>query len=115
MKYSKTYNKQSFLEKYFSRRTIPYWGVLIFDSVIVLFSLFLAHVINNGLIPTLSDPPHLVNTLAIYLICYLIFFKIFRTYSAVVRYSSSIDLLKVVIAVFSGSVLVQKFVPVIFL
>lgn len=105
MKYSKTYNKQSFLEKYFSRRTIPYWGVLIFDSVIVLFSLFMAHLINCGLIAAISDSTHLVNTLVIYLICYLIFFKIFRTYSAVVRYSSSIDLLKVVIAVFSGSVL----------
>lgn len=107
MKYSKTYNKQSFLEKYFSRRAIPYWGVLIFDSVIVIFSLFLAHVINNGLITTLSDPSHLVNTLGIYLICYLIFFKIFRTYSAVVRYSSSIDLMKVVVAVCLGSVLAQ--------
>ncbi len=60
------------MEKYFSRRTIPYWGVLIFDSVIVLLSLFMAHVINSGLIATLSDPSHLVNTLVIYLICYLI-------------------------------------------
>ena len=105
MKQTQTYSKQSFLAKYFSRNAIPYWGVLIFDSVIVLFSLFMAHVINSGLIATLSNPPHLVNTLVIYLICYLIFFKIFRTYSAVVRYSSYIDLLKVVTAVFSGSVL----------
>ena len=95
------------MEKYFSRRTIPYWGVLIFDSVIVLLSLFMAHVINCGLIATLSDSSHIVNTLVVYLICYLIFFKIFRTYSAVVRYSSSIDLLKVVIAVVLGSILAQ--------
>ena len=95
------------MEKYFSRRTIPYWGVLIFDSVIVLLSLFVAHIINSGLIATLSNPSHLVNTLVIYLICYLIFFKIFRTYSAVVRYSSSIDLLKVVISVVLGSILAQ--------
>ena len=107
MKYSKTYSKQSFLEKYFSRRTIPYWGVLAFDSVIVLFSLFVAHVINSGLITTLSNPSHLVYTLLLYLICYLIFFKIFRTYSAVVRYSSSIDLLKVVFAICLGSILAQ--------
>ena len=37
-----------FFDWYFGRRALPYWGVLIMDCSIVLFSLFLAHIMNNG-------------------------------------------------------------------
>lgn len=46
----------------------------------------------------------LFRTLTIFLIPQLIFFKIFHTYSAVVRYSSFVDLLLIVYAVFCASV-----------
>lgn len=101
------------LSWYFSRKAMPYWCVLLADSCIIVFSLFAAHAVNYGLIKTAESFWHLLFALVVYLACYLLSFRVFKTYKGVVRYTSFVDLLYVSLAVFSGSVLVE-FVRIVF-
>ena len=79
---------------YFSRRALPYWCVLLCDSLIVFFSLLVAHVLNVGFANVASNWPQLLISICVYLIFFIFAFRCFRTYSGVVRYSSFIDLFR---------------------
>ena len=98
---------------YFSRKAMPYWCVLLADCTIVVVSMLVAHVINYGFLTTATNFGHLFIAMVIYLICYLVAFRIFKTYTGVVRYSSFIDLFNLVLAVVTGSALVE-FLRVVF-
>lgn len=97
----------NYIRRHFSKKVLPYWCVLIADSFIVVVSLILAHVFNTGWFNEGNQFIHLLWSLAIYLVCYLIFFKVFHTYSGIIRYSSFIDLWRVLCAVVCGSATVQ--------
>ena len=96
-----------FLLNYFSRKTLPYWCVLAVDCVIVIVSLILAHMFNDGVAHAFAVFWPYLFSLVVYLVFYLVGFRIFKTYSGIIRYSSFTDLWKVGCAVFLGSVLVQ--------
>lgn len=86
---------------------MPYWCVIAADCLIVVFSLFAAHTINRGLDATVRHFGSLLFASVIYLICYLIAFRVFKTYHSVIRYSSFVDLRRVAFAVILGSALVE--------
>ncbi len=90
---------------YFSQKALPYWCVLGMDCVIVLLSNLLVFVVNTGIIPR-QQYGHLLLTLFVYLLCYIIGFRQFHTYSGVIRYSSFIDLQRVGFATLMGVVLI---------
>ena len=94
---------------YFSRRALPYWGILFIDALIVFLSSFFVHVLNTGAMNTLDNLGPLVGTYAVYGLFYLIGFRMFRTYSGVIRYSSFVDLQRVALATLSGTVLILLF------
>ena len=94
---------------YFSRRALPYWGILFIDTLIVFLSSFFVHVLNTGAMNTLDNLGPLVGTYAVYGLFYLIGFRMFRTYSGVIRYSSFVDLQRVALATLSGTVLILLF------
>ena len=50
-----------------------------------------------------------METLCLYLLCYLVGFRVMRTYSGVIRYSSFVDLCRIGIAMFIGVVLIASF------
>ena len=87
------------LKWYFSRRTLPYWSILLLDSAFVLFSGLLAYTIHHGADQTSDVLVPLVWTLGAFLICFVVAFKIFHTYDGVIRFSSFSDLLRVTYAV----------------
>lgn len=84
---------------YFSKRALPYWTILVLDCCFVLFSAILAYSVNHGANNALSNFSVMVYTLGIILLCFLVGFKIFHTYSGVIRYSSFNDLVRVSLAV----------------
>ena len=97
----------NFLTRHFSKRALPYWCVLAVDCVIVIVSLILAHMFNDGVAHAFAVFWPYLFSLVVYLVFYLVGFRIFKTYSGIIRYSSFTDLWKVGCAVFLGSVLVQ--------
>lgn len=99
----------NFLQKltnwYFSKRALPYWGVLTLDCLIVLISAYIGNYLELG---GLEFAQHFWQITFGNLICVLLFivgFRLFHTYTGIIRYSSLIDLQRVGMASLVGSVL----------
>ena len=81
---------------YFKRNSLPYWLVLLLDCAIIYFSLFFVYWLGyRGHYTQLAfyrlSYLYLCFILPICLLC----FKIFHTYSGIIRYSSFVDLMRV--------------------
>ena len=86
------------LNWYFSKRSLPYWCVMLFDAFIVLLSgliVFLMFVRARDYDFLWEESWH---TIVLFTALSLIGFKLFHTYSGVLRYASFIDLKKVAYA-----------------
>ena len=94
---------------YFSKKTLPYWGIILLDCLSLLFSGLVVYALNNGLVPTASVFWHLSLTLVVCLVPYLVGFRLFHTYSGIIRYSSFVDLQRVGFATLFGVACVVAF------
>ena len=92
---------------YFSKGALPYWCLLILDSLIILGSDILVYALNNGMLYTLQNIRPLITAFSLYLLCYIVGFRIFHTYSGIIRYSSFIDLQRVGLSMLIGLVLIM--------
>ena len=83
------------LNWYFSKKSLPYWCVLIADCAIVGFvGVFVYWMFTRGaLIEFYWDKAF--RSIVLFVLLSVVGFKLFRTYSSVIRYSSFVDLLKV--------------------
>lgn len=91
---------------YFSRKALPYWSIFIVDFLIVLLSGILSYVLKYGAVNTLSIFYHLLGTICAYSLFYVICFRLFHTYSGVMRYSSFVDLRKLGLTVITSTILI---------
>ena len=83
---------------YFSKRTLPYWCILLLDSIFVFISGFISYwFFHRGAGVNANFGP-LVHTLLLYIAVSFIGFVALHTYSGIIRYSSFVDLQKVAIA-----------------
>lgn len=86
------------VDSYFSKRTFPYWCVLLLDCAILFLSgVFVYWCFNRGTALQLNFWP-LTNLMLLCVGVHFIFFATFRTYSGIIRYSSFSDLLRVAYA-----------------
>ena len=93
------------LNWYFKRAALPYWCMLILDTLIVFFSgIFVYYLFHRGY-QTLVDFVPLTRTLLVYLVLTVLCFRLFRTYSGILRFSSFVDLQKVAYATVTSLVL----------
>ena len=89
--------KQS-IEWYFNRKTASHWTILLIDSIVVVVTGVITRLLLDSSKETIVDLPHILLTWIAFLFAYLIGFRIMRTYSGIIRYSSFVDLSKVAIA-----------------
>lgn len=90
---------------YFSKGSLPYWGVLTLDSLIVLFSGYIGNYLELG---GMDFAQHFWQITWGNLICVVLFFigfRLFHTYTGIIRYSSLIDLQRVGMASLVGTIL----------
>ena len=86
------------LNWYFSKNALPYWLVFIMDCLICYLSgLFVFWLYYNGAV-TLGNIVILSKTIFVYMVFNIIGFRVFHTYSGVLRYSSFVDLQRVGLA-----------------
>lgn len=98
---------------YFSKSALPYWAILLIDCLILAFSALFAYTLNHGLLNTVGKTGTLACTLGLYLVVFILCFRLFRTYMGIIRFSSFVDLQKLGIALLTGMVvtmLIQYFV-----
>ncbi len=77
---------------YFTKKTLPYWCILLLDCIIVVFSGYVGHYLNLGGSGFASQFWQMTRGLLAGTLLFVILFRIFHTYSGIVRYSSFIDL-----------------------
>ena len=83
---------------YFSKKVLPYWAILLVDSMVVFLSCMFTYWVANKSQTTFDHHLELLAASAFYAVLSWIGARVFRTYSGVLRYSSFVDLQKVVLA-----------------
>lgn len=102
---------------YFSRKTLPHWGVLMLDCFIVLSASFVGKYYELDDIGFTHSFRSIVIGALLTTLLYAISFISFRTYRGIIRYSSFIDLQRIVFATLVGAVLtgllsfVDEYIP----
>ena len=86
---------------------MPYWIVFLFDCLVIILSNLVVYTLIHGGFATSLAFRQLLPTLLIYLIPYIIGFRLFHTYSGIVRYSSFADLYRIAAANLFGIVVVE--------
>jgi FlaA1/EpsC-like NDP-sugar epimerase len=84
------------LNWYFTKNSLPYWSIFLIDCSFILFSGFLTYWIFNNAESLLANLLQVVNTLFCFVLLSIPGFRLFHTYSGFMRYSSFIDLMRVV-------------------
>ncbi|MDE6772145.1 MAG: polysaccharide biosynthesis protein, partial [Muribaculaceae bacterium] len=100
---------KSLAKWYFSKAALPYWGILLLDCIIVMLAGFSIYMAMHGVNETMTVFSSLSCTLCVFLICYVISFRVFHTYDGVIRYSSFRDLMRVSEAVLVALALIFIF------
>lgn len=95
------------IDWYFTKAAVPFWYVLISDCFIVFCSGVLAYAFNHTGTVALENLSVLLYTLAIYLPAYLIGFRLFHTYSGIIRDSTAGDLIRIGFSLSIGIALVM--------
>ena len=83
---------------YFTQRALPYWCILVLDCTIVGFAGYLGHYLHFGGDVFASNFWPITWGLLVGEFFYLISFRLFHTYSGIIRYSSFVDLQRVAVA-----------------
>jgi FlaA1/EpsC-like NDP-sugar epimerase len=83
---------------YFKKSSLPYWCILLMDILICYISGLFVFWLYYRVAVTLGNIAILSKTIVTYMIFNLIGFKIFHTYSGIIRYSSFVDLQRVAYA-----------------
>ena len=92
---------------YLSANALPYWVILAIDIFICYFSgLFVFWLYSHGALAW-SYIALFSKTILIYMIFNLIGFRIFHTYSGIIRYSSFVDLQRVGLAMLSSLIVAE--------
>ena len=99
---------------YLSANALPYWVILAIDILICYFSgIFVFWLYYHGAV-AFGNIALLSKTIFVYMIFNLIGFRIFHTYSGIIRYSSFVDLQRVVLAMLSSLIVAEAMHYVIY-
>ncbi len=85
-------------EWYFTKNALPYWVVLAIDIFICYLSGILVFWFYYHGAVELSNLSILTRTIFVYMVFVLVGFRVFKTYSGIIRYSSFVDLQRVGLA-----------------
>ena len=83
------------IDWYFTRAAIPFWYILFIDCLIILSMGILAYAFNHTGTVALGNLSILFYTLVLYMPAYLMGFRLFHTYSGIIRESTAGDLIRV--------------------
>ena len=94
---------------YFSRSALSFWVILLIDNIIVFGTFLFMYLFFDIHERTATNIGHLTLNILVFLIFYNLAFRVFRTYSGILRYSSFIDLQRVGYAMALGTVISYAF------
>lgn len=90
--------KQNFFHRYLSAKVLPIWTILLIDVFIIVVSSLLAYALRYDFRSIFIDPTVIDKTILWTVVVNLIFFRVFRTYSNVLRFSSFVDIMRIFVS-----------------
>ena len=84
-----------FINWYFGRSALRYWCIMIFDLMVCFLSGVFIVWLRHPASDVLAAWPQLMHTLGLFAVLNFISFRVFHTYSGILRYSQFIDLMRV--------------------
>ncbi len=90
--------KSKFLKRYLSARVLPFWMILFMDIAIVAVSVFLAYFLTLRLPTLLGLLPQIGKNVGVIILINLLFFRVFKTYSNILRFSSFVDVFRIILS-----------------
>lgn len=90
---------------YFTKKALPYWCILTFDCVLVMFSGYVGYYLKLGGDGFAQYFWQMTRALLVGLLPFIVVFRLLHTYSGIIRYSSFVDIQRVALASLSGTVL----------
>lgn len=84
-----------FINWYFGRSALPYWCIMIFDLMVCFLSGVFIVWLRHPASDMLAAWPQLMHTFGLFAVLNFISFRVFHTYSGILRYSQFIDLMRV--------------------
>lgn len=91
---------KKFVRRYLSVNVLPIWMILAMDVVMIGLSLLLAYALRYDFSSRVLDSATMWRTMGLTMIVSLVIFKMFRTYSSVLRLSSFVDIARIFVALF---------------
>ena len=91
---------KKFVRRYLSVNVLPIWMILAMDVVMIGLSLLLAYALRYDFSSRVLDSATMWRTMGLTMVVSLVFFKMFRTYSSVLRLSSFVDIARIFVALF---------------
>lgn len=91
---------KKFVKRYLSANVLPIWMILAMDVVMIGLSLLLAYALRYDFSSRVLDSATMWRTMGLTMVVSLVIFKMFRTYSSVLRLSSFVDIARIFVALF---------------
>ena len=90
--------KPRFFYRYLSSKVLPIWTILLIDVFIIVSSCMLAYALRYDFRSIFLDSSTIDKTILWTVIVNLVFFRVFRTYSNVLRFSSFVDIMRIFVS-----------------
>ena len=90
--------KHKIYHRYLSAKVLPIWTILLIDVLIIVVSSLLAYALRYDFRSIFLESSTIDKTIVCTVIVNLVFFRIFRTYSNVLRFSSFIDIMRIFVS-----------------
>ena len=90
---------------YFSKKTLPHWGILLLDCLIVAFAALVGVFLELDFKVVASNLNSILCALPFILLLFILSFRVFHTYTGIVRFSTFVDLQRIALATLGGSAL----------
>ena len=90
--------KQKIFHRYLSAKVLPIWTILLIDVLIIVVSSLLAYALRYDFRSIFLESSTIDKTIVWTVIVNLVFFRVFRTYSNVLRFSSFIDIMRIFVS-----------------
>lgn len=101
--------KPNFFHRYLSSKVLPIWTILLIDVFIIVIASLLAYALRYDFRSLFLESSSIEKTIIWSVVVNLIFFRVFRTYSNVLRFSSFIDIIRIFVALTVSYVLLMLF------
>ena len=90
--------KSKFFQRYLSSKVLRIWTILLIDVFIIVVSCMLSYALRYDFRSIFLDSSTIDRTILWTVIINLVFFRVFRTYSNVLRFSSFVDIMRIFVS-----------------